>query len=69
LAEWRPIGRPSLSNFLVHVNILARMFRGKMLAMPMHAHHAGGLKFFNTHAEPTNKLTFRRFIALLGLVK
>jgi len=29
------------SNFLVHVNLLARLFRGKMLAMLMHAHDAG----------------------------
>ena len=30
----------SRSNFLVHVNVLARLFRGKMLAMLMHAHNA-----------------------------
>jgi hypothetical protein len=29
------------SNFLVHVNVLARLFQGKMLAMLMHAHDAG----------------------------
>ena len=40
----------SRSNFLVHVNVLARLFRGKMLAMLMDAHDAGQLKFFNTHA-------------------
>jgi Transposase zinc-binding domain/Putative transposase/HNH endonuclease len=34
------------SNFLVHVNVLARLFRGKMLAMLMHAHNAGELTFF-----------------------
>jgi len=34
----------------VHVKVLARLFRGKMLAMLMHAHDAGELKFFNTHA-------------------
>jgi len=38
------------SNFLVHVNVLARLFRGKMLAMLMGAHDAGELKFFNSHA-------------------
>jgi hypothetical protein len=29
------------ANFLVHVNVLARLFRGKMLAMLMDAHRAG----------------------------
>ena len=37
----------SRSNFLVHVNVLARLFRGKMLAMLMDAHDSGQLKFFN----------------------
>src|SRR5262249_54187249 len=53
------------SNFLVHVNGLARLFQGKMLAMLMHAHNAGELKFFNTHAGLADKRTFKRFIAPL----
>src|SRR5258705_131425 len=53
------------SNFLVHVKVLARLFRGKMLAMLMHAHDAGELKFFNTHAGLADKRTFKRFIAPL----
>jgi len=57
------------SNFLVHVNVLARLFRGKMLAMLMHAHTAGELKFFNTHAGLTDKRTFKRFIAPLRRIK
>jgi hypothetical protein len=57
------------SNFLVHVNVLARLFRGKMLAMLMHAHDAGELKFFNAHAGLTDKRTFKRFIAPLRLIK
>jgi hypothetical protein len=56
----------SRSNFLVHVNFLANQFRGKMLAMLMHPHHAGELKFLNTHGEPTDKLAFRCFIILRG---
>ena len=40
----------SRSNFLVHVDVLARLFRGKMLAMLMDAHDSGQLTFFNTHA-------------------
>src|ERR1700739_2415536 len=55
----------SRSNFLVHVDVLARLFQGKMLAMLMHAHTAGELKFFNTHAGLADKRTFKRFIAPL----
>src|SRR5260370_13022021 len=55
------------SNFLVHVNLLARLFRGKMLAMLMHAHDAGELKFFNTHAGLADKRTFKRFISPLRI--
>jgi hypothetical protein len=59
----------SRSNFLVHVNVLARLFRGKMLAMLMHAHDAGQLKFFNTHAGLADKRTFKRFISPLQRIK
>ena len=59
----------SRSNFLVHVNVLARVFRGKMLAMLMHAHDAGQLKFFNTHAGLADKSTFKRFIAPLRRIE
>ena len=55
----------SRSNFLVHVNVLARLFRGKMLAMLMDAHDGGQLTFFNTHAGLAEKRTFKRFIAAL----
>ncbi|MCK1731035.1 IS91 family transposase, partial [Bradyrhizobium sp. 142] len=57
------------SNFLVHVNVVARLFRGKMLAMLLHAHTAGELKFFNTHAGLTDKRTFKRFIAPLRRIR
>ena len=53
------------ANFLVHVNVLARLFRGKMLAMLMAAHDANQLTFFNTHAGLADKRTFKRFIAPL----
>src|SRR5262245_22238767 len=59
----------SRSNFLLHVNVLARLFQGKMLAMLMHAHAAGQLKFFNTHAGLADKRTFKRFIAPLRHIK
>ena len=60
---------PARSNFLVHVNVLARLFRGKMLAMLIHAHHAGELRFFNTHAGLPDKRTFKRFIAPLRRIE
>ena len=62
-------GVASRSNFLVHINVLARRFQGKMLAMLMHAHDAGELKFFNTHAGLANRRTFKRFIAPLRRIK
>jgi uncharacterized membrane protein len=44
----------SRSNFLVHVNLLARLFSGRMLAMLADARDAGRLTFFNAHAgSPT----------------
>src|SRR3989442_12881566 len=55
----------SRSNFLVHVNVLARLFRGKMLAILMDAHDSGQLTFFNTHAGLAEKRTFKHFIAAL----
>ena len=56
-------------NFLVHVNLLARLFSGKMLAMLTDAHNAGQLKFFNTHAGLADKKRFKRFIAPLRHTK
>ena len=56
-------------NFLVHVNVLARLFSGKMLAMLTDAHDAGQLKFFNTHAGLAGKKTFKHFIAPLRHIK
>jgi Putative transposase/Transposase zinc-binding domain len=59
----------SRSDFLVHVKLLARLFRGKMLAMLMDAHDAGQLTFFNTHAGLADKRTFKRFIGPLRHIK
>jgi hypothetical protein len=57
------------SDFLVHVNLLARLFSGKMLAMLANAHAAGQLNFFNRHAGLANKKTFKRFLAPLRHIK
>ena len=65
IAQWVA----SRSDFLVHVKVLARLFRGKMLAMLMEAHGDGQLKFFNTHAGLADKRTFKRFIAPLRRIK
>ena len=45
----------SRSDFLVHVKVLARLFRGKMLAMLMEAHDANQLAFFNTRRTRRQK--------------
>jgi Putative transposase len=57
------------SNFLVHVNLLARLLSGKMLAMLADAHDAGQLTFFNAHAGLADKTAFKRFIAPLRRIK
>ncbi len=59
----------SRSNFLVHVKVLARLFRGKVLAMLRDAHGEGRLQFFNTHAGLTDAGTFKRFLGPLHRVK
>jgi hypothetical protein len=59
----------SRSDFFVHVKLLARLFRGKMLAMLTHAHDTGRLKFFNTHAGLADKSTFKRFIGRLWRIR
>jgi hypothetical protein len=59
----------SRSSFLVHVNLLARLFSGKMLAMLADAHDAGQLKFFNTQAGLADKKAFKRFLAPLRRIK
>src|SRR6267142_2865899 len=59
----------SRSNFLVHVNLLARLFRGKMLAMLTEAYDASQLTFFNTLAGLADNRTFKRFIAPLRRIK
>ena len=56
-------------DFLVHVKVLAHLFRGKMLALLMAAHKANQLTFFNSHAGLADKKTFKRFIAPLRRIK
>src|ERR1035438_7810680 len=49
----------SRPDFLVHVKVLARLFRSKFLAMLNDAHSGGQLKFFNTHAGLADKRSFK----------
>src|ERR1700756_2069238 len=60
---------PARANFLVPVSAPALLFRGKMLAMLIHAHTAGEFKFFNTLAGLADKRPFKRFIAPLRRIK
>ena len=55
----------SRGNFLVHVNVLARLFRGKLLAMLGEAHDAGRLKFFNGLARLADRRAFKQFVGPL----
>ena len=55
----------SRENFLVHVHVLARLFRGKFIAMLSAAHADGKLKFFNTHAVLADPKIFKRFLGPL----
>jgi hypothetical protein len=60
----------SPSNFLVHVKVLARLFRGKLLAMLTQAHVEGRLTFFTTMpSSPTrgpSRGSWRRCAASSG---
>ena len=55
----------SRPRFLARVEVLSRLFRGKMLALLADAHADGKLAFFNTHAGLADAKTFKRFLAPL----
>ena len=52
-------------NFLLHVNVLRELFRGRFLALLNKAHAAGQLQFYNRLAALTDKKLFKRFLAPL----
>jgi hypothetical protein len=58
--------RPS---FLVHVHVLSRLFRGRLLAMLTEAHAEGRLKFFGDHSGLADKKAFKRFLAPLRRIE
>jgi len=55
----------SRPRFLVHVNVLSRLFRGRFLAMLAKAHADGRLRFFGEHAALADRRAFKRFLAPL----
>jgi Putative transposase/Transposase zinc-binding domain len=59
----------SRGNFLVHVNVLARLFRGKLLAMLADAHADGRLQFFNALKSLADGQAFKRFLGPLRHIK
>src|SRR5512145_528676 len=50
------------SDSLVHVNVLARLFRGKMLAMLTEAYAQGRLLFVGHLASLADRRAFKRFL-------
>jgi hypothetical protein len=51
--------------FLVHVNVLSCLFRGRFLAMLVKAHTQDRLRFFGDHAPLADRRAFKRFLAPL----
>ena len=56
-------------DFLVHVNVLRRLLRGKVLGLLTAAQAAGRLQFFGNLAPLADKKTFKRFLAPLRRIK
>jgi hypothetical protein len=56
-------------DFLVHVNVLRRLLRGKVLGLLTAAHAAGRLQFFGNLTPLADKKTFKRFLAPLRRIK
>ena len=55
----------SRPGFLMHVNVLSRLFRGRFLTMLVKAHAQGRLKFFGDHSGLADRRAFKRFLAPL----
>src|SRR5262249_6635801 len=60
---------PCRPDFLVHVRVLSRLFRHRLLKMLIAAHKATHLKFFANHASLAAIKTFRTFLAPLRKLK
>jgi len=59
----------SRPRFLVHVNVLSHLFRGRFLTMLIKAHAQGRLSFFAGHAALTDRRAFKRFLAPLRKIE
>jgi Putative transposase/Transposase zinc-binding domain len=59
----------SRGNFLVHVAVLSKMFRGKVIAMLTAAHADGRLRFSNALAGLADAKTFKHFLGPLRHTK
>ena len=59
----------SRPGFLVHVNVLSHLFRGRFLTMLIKAHAQGRLSFFADHAALTDRRAFKRFLAPLRKIE
>ena len=55
----------SRASFLVRVDVLSKMFRGKFIAMLSAAHADGKLHFFKTNAGLADRKTFKGFLGPL----
>jgi hypothetical protein len=55
----------SRPNYLVPVEVLSALFRGRMLAMLIEAHAAGRLQFFGTHQSLAERAAFKAYLAPL----
>ena len=59
----------SRPGFLLHVNVLSRLFCGRFLTMLIKAHAQGRLSFFAEHALLTDRRAFKRFLAPLRKIE
>ena len=59
----------SRPRFLVHVNVLSRLFQGRFLALLVKAHAQGRLRFFGDHAALADRRAFKRFLAPLRKIE
>ena len=59
----------SRPRFLVHVNVLSRLFQGRFLALLVKAHTQGRLRFFGDHAALVDRRAFKRFLAPLRKIE
>ena len=59
----------SRPDFLVHVKLLSRLFRGRFLTMLTKAHAQDRLKFFAGYSVLADKRAFKRFLAPLRKIE